>query len=150
MPQSLAMVYLHLVFSTKGRRPVLDESVRPELSAYIGGILRDIDCPAVTVGGTADHTHILFRLSRTMAPASVVRPVKAGSSRWLRLRGCDFGKFRWQRGYGLFSIGQKQVEAVAAYIDQQEAHHRSRTFQDEFREFLRRHNLTWDERYVWD
>jgi putative transposase len=151
MPQSLARILVHTVFSTKERRPFLsDKSLRDELHHYHGGILANHDCQPLLVGGVEDHVHILSTLARTCQAAEMVKEVKRGSSLWLKTRSPDLKDFAWQNGYGVFSIGFSQVEAVKGYIAGQESHHRKVTFQDEFRKFLERYKIAYDERYVWD
>ena len=147
MSQSLAKILLHVVFSTKDRRPLLrDPAFREEMHHYMGGILS----PPVIVGGVEDHVHILCVLSRTCAPADMVKEVKRSSSLWIKTRAPEFATFAWQSGYGVFSIGHSQIEEVRRYIEGQAEHHRKLTFQDEFRRLLQRYELTFDEAYVWD
>jgi REP element-mobilizing transposase RayT len=151
MSQSLAKILVHTVFSTKDRRPFLrDQSLRAELHRYLGGILGHHDCQPLIVGGVEDHVHILSTLSRTGTAAEMVKDVKRGSSLWLKTKNPDLHDFAWQNGYGIFSICFSQVEAVRNCISGQEEHHRKISFQDEFREFLRRYEIEFDERYVWD
>ena len=150
MPQSLSSVLIHLVFSTKNREPWIRGPVEGKLHAYLGGILREINCPSLTVGGTADHVHILFVLARTMAISNVVEEVKTGSSKWIKTQNPAFQNFHWQAGYGAFSIGQSAVERLKQYIARQHEHHHGQSFQDEFRELLMRYEIPFDERYVWD
>jgi len=151
MPQSLAKILVHTVFSTKDRRPFIrDKSLREELHRYLGGILTNQDCQPLIVGGVEDHVHMLSTLARTCQVAEMVKEVKRGSSLWLKTKGPDLHDFAWQSGYGIFSIGYSQVEAVRHYIVGQEEHHRKVSFQDEFREFLKRYEIEFDERYVWD
>jgi putative transposase len=151
MPQSLAKILVHTVFSTKERRPFLrDNSLREELHRYLGGILAKHECQPLIVGGVADHVHLLSTLSRTHTAAEVMKEVKRGSSLWLKTRRPDLQEFAWQNGYGIFSIGASQVETVQRYIAGQEEHHRRVSFQDEFRLLLRRYGIEFDERYVWD
>jgi len=151
MSQSLAKILLHTVFSTKDRRPFLREKiVREELHCYLGGILKQLDCQPIIVGGVDDHIHLLSTLSRTSTPAEMVKEVKRGSSLWIKTHDPNLQDFSWQNGYGIFSIGFSQVEATRAYIANQEAHHRKASFQDEFRLLLKRYALDYDERYVWD
>lgn len=151
MPQSLAKILVHAVFSTKDRRPFLrDKPLREELHRYLGGILAKHDCQPLIIGGVEDHVHILTVLSRTVAAADMVKEVKRGSSFWLKTKSPGQHDFAWQNGYGIFSIGFSQVEAVRNYIAGQEEHHRKVLFQDEFREFLKRYEIEFDERYVWD
>ena len=151
MPQSLAKIIVHTVFSTKDRRPFLrDKALREELHRYLGGILTNLDCQPLIIGGVEDHVHILSTLSRTGTAAEMVKEVKRGSSLWLKTKNPDLQDFAWQSGYGIFSLGHSQVEAVQKYIAGQEEHHRKVSFQDEFREFLKRYEIEFDERYVWD
>jgi len=151
MPQSLAKILVHVVFSTKDRRPFLrDQPLRDELHRYLGGILTHLDCQPIIVGGVADHVHLLATLSRTTTAADMVKEVKRGSSLWLKTKDPELKDFAWQSGYGIFSVGFSQVDTVRHYIASQEAHHRQVSFQDEFREFLKRYEIKFDERYVWD
>jgi len=151
MPQSLARILVHTVFSTKDRHPFLrDKGLREELHRYLGGILAKLQCQPIMVGGVEDHVHLLCALSRTLDAASMVKEVKRGSSLWIKTRSPDLSNFAWQNGYGIFSIGYSQIEAARTYIAGQEEHHRKVSFQDEFREFLRRYEVEFDERYVWD
>jgi putative transposase len=151
MPQSLAKILVHTVFSTKERRPFLrDAALRDELHRYLGGILTNLDCQPIIVGGAEDHVHLLCALSRTREAAEMVKEVKRGSSLWLKTKGPELTDFAWQSGYGMFSIGFSQIEAVRNYIAGQEQHHRKVSFQDEFRELLHRYEIAFDERYVWE
>jgi putative transposase len=151
MPQSLAKILIHTVFSTKERRPFLcDRAVREELHRYPGGILAKLDCQPIIVGGVEDHVHLLSALSRTCQVAEMVKEVKRGSSLWLKTKAPDLADFAWQNGYGVFSIGFSQIGPVRDYITHQEEHHRKQSYQDEFRTLLVRYEIEFDERYVWD
>jgi REP element-mobilizing transposase RayT len=150
MAQSLVKNLIHLIYSTKYRTPCLQAPIRPALYAYQAGILQNWDSPALLIGGVADHVHILFLLSKSHALIKLVEEVKRGSSKWLKTQGPEFREFHWQNGYGAFSVSPSNVEAVKTYIQNQEEHHRQVTFQEEFREFLKRHGVEFDERYVWD
>ncbi len=151
MSQSLAKILVHTVFSTKDRRPFLrDKSLREELHRYLGGILGNLDCQPIIVGGAEDHVHFLCALSRTRDAASVIKETKRASSLWLKTKGPESVDFAWQNGYGIFSVGFSQIEAVRDYIATQEEHHRRMSFQDELRELLQRYEVEFDERYVWD
>ena len=151
MAQSLGKILVHTVFSTKDRRPFLrGQTVREELHRYMGGILAHHDCQPVIVGGVEDHVHVLCALSRTGTAADMVREVKRGSSLWVKTQGREWEDFAWQSGYGIFSIGHSQLETVRGYIAAQAEHHRKVSFQDEFRQLLRRYDIAFDERYVWD
>jgi REP element-mobilizing transposase RayT len=151
MPQSLSVVYLHLVFSTKERRPFLrDETLRGEMHAWLGGATRELGCPSLLVGGVEDHVHLLARHARTISQADWVKELKRTSSIWLKERAPAKSDFAWQSGYGLFSVSASNVQGVREYIAQQPEHHQKWSFQDEFRALLKKHGETWDERYVWD
>ena len=147
MPQSLDHVLVHLVFSTKDRRPYLVDGVRQELHAYLAGTVRATGCVCLRVGGVEDHVHIALRLSRTMSVANLVEDVKTSSSRWLKSSSPDFA---WQRGYGVFSVRPRDAKSLIAYIDRQVEHHRTHTFQDEYRALLDRCGVEYDERFVWN
>ncbi len=149
MPQSLARVYLHLVFSTKNRQPFLaDKDLRGQCHAYLAGTCKARGSPSILVGGVQDHVHILCTLSREESIAVLIRELKRESSKALKEKGA--AGFYWQAGYGAFSVSPGHVAAVKAYIANQEAHHRRVTFQDEFRRLLRKYGVEYDERYVWD
>jgi putative transposase len=149
MPQSLSQIYLHLIFSTKDRRPLLnDETIRSETHKYLGGTFNNLDCPVLVVGGVADHVHILCRLGRMITVANLIKELKRESSKWLKTKGVD--DFYWQSGYGAFSVSTSQVEEVRKYIVNQDGHHHKWTFQEEFRRLLTKCGVEWDERYVWD
>lgn len=150
MPQSLARIHIHLVFSTKHRRPWLSDAIRPALHAYIATVLKHRGCPPVVLNSVEDHIHILFELARTVALSKAVEIVKASSSRWIKTQETGLARFAWQAGYGAFSVSASHVHAVRAYIAGQREHHRRMSFQDEFRALLQRHQVAYDERYVWN
>lgn len=151
MPQSLSCVYLHLVFSTKNRQPFLrDPNLRQEMHAYLGGISKTLECPPLIMGGVEDHVHLLCRMSRTITQADLVKELKRVSNIWIKQRDSDSSEFTWQSGYGAFSVSPSALDRTTDYIANQEQHHQKRTFQDEYRAFLRKHGLEWDEQYVWD
>lgn len=150
MPQSLARIHIHLIFSTKNREPVLREPLRDSLNRYLAVILQDLDCIPELVNSVADHVHILLQLGRTISVAKVVENIKKTSSKWLKTKGQAYAAFAWQAGYGAFAVSESNVAAVRRYIERQEEHHRTKTFQEEYRVFLRRHRVDFDERYLWD
>ncbi len=150
MPQSLAKVYVHAVFSTKNREPLLLDSWRAEFFAVIGGAVNHLGCQSHIVGGVADHVHLLFQLSRTITIADAVGRIKTASSAWVNSTHRTPAPFHWQVGYGMFSIGQAQVEDLRKYIAGQPEHHRTVSFQDELRAWLARYELEWNEDYVWE
>ena len=150
MPQSLAKILIHLVFSTKGRSPLLPEEPFVELHKYARGIFKDQKCHMIEMNNVADHVHIQFGLHRTEALSDVVMHVKKGTSKWLKEQSAAFCNFDWQDGYGAYSLGQSQRADGVGYLRDQQNHHKKRSFQDEFREFLQRYEFEYDERYVWD
>ena len=151
MPQSLSAVCVHAVFSTKNRYPFLtDASLRAEMHRYLAGVSNHLDCPALEVGGVADHVHVLAYLGRSRSQADWVKELKRASTVWVRTRASDLGHFAWQAGYGAFSVSASQVAKARRYVVGQEAHHRQTTFQDELRTLLRAHGLAWDEQYLWE
>ncbi len=150
MPQSLSFVLVHLVFSTKGRVPALEPSIRPPLHAYLATVARNADCLCYRVGGVADHVHLAIRISRTLTIAQLVEELKTSSSKWLKAQSSGWTHFAWQNGYGAFSVSPSDLDVLTNYIDSQEEHHRTRTFQEEYRAFLKRYGVEFDERYLWD
>lgn len=147
MPQSLANVLVHVVFSTKDRRPLIEDSVRDQLHRYLAGALKNLKSPSLCLNSVSDHIHILVALSRTLAIADLIEEIKTSSSKWMKQH---VPRFQWQGGYGAFSIGQSQVPVVRNYISRQAEHHRRCTFEDEFRKLLEKYEIAYDERYVWD
>ena len=151
MPQSLARVWIHLIFSTKNRFPFLsDKVVRADMYAYLAQMLREQDCETLIVNGVEDHVHALFALSRTHSIASVVKEIKRTSSGFAKELSASLAKFQWQAGYGAFSVSQSNLADVVRYIEEQEEHHKRVSFQDEYRAFLKAYGIEYDERYVWD
>ena len=130
--------------------PCLGASVRAALHAYPATVVRNAGCECPRAGGVADHVHLAVQLSRTITVAALVEEVKTSSSIWLKTQSPELGGFAWQRGYGVFSVGPSDLDALLDYIDNQEEHHRTRTFQDEYRAFLTKYRVAYDERYVWD
>ena len=150
MPQSLSCLINHIVFSTKDREPWLTESIRERAFAYLAEIGRDCGCEVYRVGGMPDHVHLAIRMSRTLSVADLLQKLKSTSSGWIKREGPNHAGFAWQAGYGAFSVGPSQLSQLVAYIDRQEEHHRKKDFQDEYRQFLERYGVEFDERYVWD
>ncbi|HEV7395917.1 MAG TPA: IS200/IS605 family transposase [Pyrinomonadaceae bacterium] len=151
MSQSLVKLWVHLIFSTKNRYPFLsDRALRLDMHAYLASMLRSNNCETTIVGGVEDHVHALFALSKNHSLANVVKEIKRTSSAWIKDMSRKCQNFHWQAGYGGFSVSQSQVEEVALYIQQQEEHHKRVTFQDEYRAFLRKYGVEFDERFVWD
>ncbi|MCB9855211.1 MAG: IS200/IS605 family transposase [Phycisphaerales bacterium] len=150
MSQSLSNLHIHLIFSTKHREPLIANAIRDEMHAYMATVLKGLNCAPQMINSVDDHVHALFDLSRTHALSDVIKDVKASSSKWIKAKGDEFRAFAWQAGYGAFAVSESNVASVVAYIKRQEEHHRTRSFQDEFRLFLKRHRIEFDERYVWD
>ena len=150
MPQSLSKVIIHIIFSTKDREPWLDPDVRPRMHAYAATICRDLNAEALRVGGVADHLHIVTTLPRSLSQAAMVEAVKKTSSKWIKGLDSKYRRFYWQRGYGAFSVSPSHLDVVLEYVKSQEEHHRTRSFQEEYRDFLRKHGVEFDERYVRD
>ncbi len=163
MPQSLSAVYLHAVFSTKGRRPFLrDPGLRVSVHSYLGAISKRLECAPLRIGGVEDHVHILARLGRTITQGDWIKEMKRASSLWIKDQptappspspegpAAPLSEFAWQAGYACFSVSVSNLETVTAYIDKQAEHHRKLSFQDELRILLEKHRETWDEKYVWD
>jgi putative transposase len=149
MAHTFTSILVHAIFSTSGRAPSLAESIRPEMHAYLGGILRQLRAVPIVIGGTADHVHLLARLPADLAVADCLRVLKTNSSRWAKERWSKRPPFAWQGGYGAFSVSESRRAAVIRYIQDQEQHHLRITFQDEFLKLLRSHGVEFDERYIW-
>jgi REP element-mobilizing transposase RayT len=150
MSQSLSRILLHIVFSTKNREPWLDASIRPGTFAYLAEVGRETGCQIHLVGGMPDHVHMAVELSRTLTVSDFVKKVKTTSSVWIKKHGVNHSGFSWQAGYGVFSLGASQLPVLTRYIGRQEEHHRGKGFQEEFREFLAKYEVEFDERYVWE
>ena len=151
MSQSLAQIYIHLIFSTKNRRALFqNDKIEKEMHAYLAAICNNIGCPAVLVGGFDDHVHILCSLSRLKTVSDLVRDVKSNSSGWLRSSVTGFHDFGWQSGYGAFSVSASQLPQLKEYIVNQRVHHAKMSFQDEFRTLLQKYAVEFNEQYVWD
>lgn len=148
MPQSLANILIHAIWSTKERHPLVSDGVRAGLHGYMAGILKNLESPALIINSVADHVHILCQLSKNLAACKLVEEVKKSSSKWMKENGIP--DFAWQSGYGVFSVSQSNVEVVREYIRGQAEHHKTRAFKEEFREFCKRYDVAMDERYVWD
>jgi putative transposase len=150
MPQSLVKNYIHITFSTKNRLPLIQDSIKDELFNYLGGTCKELESHPIIVGGVNNHVHLLVNLSRKMALMNLIEKLKTHSSKWIKTKGLNFSNFYWQHGYGSFSVNPKQIDIVARYIENQEAHHKKISFQDEYRKFLKENQMEYDERYVWD
>lgn len=147
MPSTHLSLHYHVVFSTKRRKPIIAQAWRDRLHAYLGGVIRELDGVPETIGGVADHVHLLIGLKATHRLSDVLRDLKRASSEWVHLN-VPLPDFAWQEGYGAFTVSASGREKVAAYIAAQEEHHRKRSFREEYVLFLRRSGVEFDERYV--
>jgi len=150
MAQSLSKLYVYLILSTKSRECTIPDHLRPTLHSYMGGILRDNQCVPLEINTEPEHAHVLFILARTEALSEVVGHLKKGATNWLHEQSAELSGFYWQSGYGAFSVSQSGVDEVRRYIQEQHEHHRKLSFQDEFRTFLNRYQIEFDERHIWD
>ena len=150
MAQTLTSLLVHIVFSTKHRADLITPEVEQDLFAYLGGVSANNQSTLLASGGTANHVHLLVSQSKNIALKDLLQDLKQSSSKWIKTKGREFDEFRWQDGYSAFSIGQSQVPSVRAYLAKQKSHHQQVSFEDEFREFLRKYEIEYDERYVWD
>jgi REP element-mobilizing transposase RayT len=151
MAQSLIQIYVHIVFSTKGRTPYLhDTAFRDRAHAYLAGICKNQDSPALRIGGVEDHVHLLCRFSKTHDVSSFIRELKRDSTNWIHAENPTLPDFHWQNGYGAFSVSPSHVDVLIKYIANQVEHHRQESFQDELRRLCRKYGIDLDERYAWD
>lgn len=150
MGHTYTQLYYHCVFSTSRRRPLLRTPHRQRIHAYMGGIMRKPPGMAITIGGADDHVHILCSLHQDAAVSAAMREVKAKTTAWIHNEFPTLGDFAWQQGYGAFTVSRSNLDQVANYIREQQAHHRKMTFEEEFIHFLRRHDVAYDPRYVFD
>lgn len=150
MPQSLSRVYVHITFSTKNRLPLIDQNIEQELYTYLGGVCQSLECHPLQVGGYINHVHILCTLSKKITQIKLLEELKKRSSKWIKRKDLACQNFYWQRGYGIFSVNPSEVDVVIKYIQNQAEHHKKYSFQEEFRAFLKKYKIDYDERYVWD
>jgi REP element-mobilizing transposase RayT len=150
MPQSLHILSVHIIFSTKDRRPWLTTNIRERVWAYQSRILQNLECNSITIGGVGDHVHVLCNLTKKFATAKVLEIVKKDSSKFIKTLDSSLRDFHWQDGYGLFSVSASHFEAVKKYILDQEEHHKKETFQEEYLRILKKYGAPYDERYLWD
>ena len=150
MGQSLSNVFVHITFSTKHRKKLIDKTIENDLFNYLGGICKGLDCNPIQIGGYRDHVHILCKLSKKITQIKLLEEVKKRSSKWIKTKDSKYSNFYWQDGYGIFSVNPSELEIVIQYIKNQEEQHKKKTFQDEFRAFLKKYKMEFDEQYVWD
>jgi len=149
MAHTYTSILVHAVFSTSGRAPLLTDDLRPEMHAYLAGILRRLEAVPIIVGGATDHVHLLARLPADLVVSDCLRMLKTNSSRWAKQRWPQRRSFAWQGGYGAFSVSESKRGAVIRYIQDQQQHHRRISFQEEFLKLLTNHGVEFDERYIW-
>ncbi len=149
MSQSYTCLYYHVIFSTKQRRALITPDLRERLYAYIGGIVAHEKGRLMSAGGADDHLHLLLSLRAQTALSDMLRLLKTNSSKWVHETFADRRDFGWQDGYSAFSVSYSNIQHVQEYIARQEQHHRRVSFQEELLEFLQRHNIEYDERYIW-
>ena len=150
MGQSLAAVYVHLIFSTNGRIAFLGEHIQPRLWQYMGGICKTLNCVPIQIGGMSDHVHVLCVLSRDIAMKDLVSRLKSESTNWLKSLSSEYSDFSWQAGYGAFSVNPTETEKVISYITNQKQHHTTRDFCNELRAFLEKYSIEYNEKYLWN
>ncbi len=138
----------HIVFATKNRHPWLEPELLSRTIGYIGGIVRDLGGKLFDGNGQPDHLHLAAGVPATLAVSDFVRDIKGASSRWLHEIESELAEFAWQDGYSAFSVSKSQLESVAAYIRSQQEHHRKMTFNEELIELFKRHDISYDERYL--
>ncbi|HMG14208.1 MAG TPA: IS200/IS605 family transposase [Saprospiraceae bacterium] len=149
MSQSHVLNYMHITFSTKNREHLIQVSHENDLHAYLGGVCNKLECLPIKIGGYTDHIHILCLLSKKIALMKFIEQLKSHSSKWMKLRDKSLKNFYWQDGYGAFSINPTEVDTVMKYISNQHEHHKNISFQDEFRAFLKKYKVEFNEKYIW-
>jgi putative transposase len=150
MGQSLTKNYVHIIFSTKQRNPIIIDQIQNDLFNYIGGICKGHDCNPIQVGGYYDHIHILCVLSKNIALMQLIKEIKQSSSKWIKTQHTSLINFYWQNGYGAFSVDPTKIDIIKNYISNQAEHHRKMNFQQEFLVFLKKYQVEYDEKYIWD
>ena len=150
MPQAFSAILLHIIFSTKGRAPLIDAETAPRLHAYVAKVCNEMSCHSTVVGGMSDHIHVHCSLSRTASVCGLVEEIKRRSSRWMKAHGNGSADFEWQTGYAVFSVGRSNQGELVRYIENQAKHHRRRSFREELLRFMRRYGIEPDEAHMWD
>ena len=151
MPQSVVVIYTHIIFSTRNRIDFLDKKkIRERTHAYLATVLKSLDSSPIIIGGTANHVHILCMISKNRSLAVIMRELKRSSSKWLKTLDTPVKDFQWQNGYGAFSVSPGYLSRVRSYIANQEKHHEQRSFEDELKDLIRRQGIAIDDKYLWD
>jgi putative transposase len=146
MAQTLVCLRVHVIFSTKDRRPMITPEVEPELYAYMAGTAKNLDSPCLAAGGTSNHVHLLISQSKNIALSHLMEEIKKSSSKWIKTKGPAFRSFGWQDGYGAFTVGRSQVEALQRYIAAQKERHKKQSFEEELVRLLNKYGVQYDER----
>lgn len=149
MANSYLQVYVHYVFSTKNREPLINPGMENELWKYMAGVARSNNLNPVIINGTEDHTHLLISLPSTITIAKAIQQIKGASSFWMNSNPDEISRFEWQVGYGAFSVAQSNLKNTIAYIKNQKEHHKSQSFEDEYLELLNKNGVLYDKRYLW-
>jgi len=152
MANTYAALYYHVIFSTKNREDFIHRDLESRVWAYLGGIADENDFKAIAVGGTANHVHLLLSLPPNLAVSKAAQLLKGGTSAWIKDARPPIPRlshFAWQDGYAVFSVSQSQLDGVVKYIKEQREHHRTKTFEEEYRAFLAKHQIAGDEKYLW-
>jgi REP element-mobilizing transposase RayT len=149
MASTLSNLVYHIIFSTKGREPMIVPEIRDELHRYIGGIIKGESGVLLQIGGMPDHIHMVIKLKPIHSLSEIMRKVKGSSSKWINEQNRIAGGFAWQEGYGAFTVSESQISVVLQYVKEQQNHHRNRSFKDEFIRVLQRHRVEYEERYLW-
>jgi len=147
MPQSLTCFHCHIIFSTRNRQCLIADNLGQRLYAYMGGVVENENGKLIAAGGIADHVHLLVQMHARSSVGELVRAIRANSSKWVHQTFPTHSALAWQTGYGAFAVSESNVDRVRQYIEQQPKHHQSRSFKEEFIEFLTRHGVAFDERY---
>ena len=150
MSQSLVKNYVHIVFSTKHRQPLIYPPYEEELYSYIGKVCKELECQPIKIGGYVDHVHILCLLSKKIALMKLLEEVKSHSSKWMKTKHESLLNFYWQDGYAAFSVGLRELDSVVSYIANQHSHHGRTAFKDEYRQLMMENEMPFDERFAWD
>ena len=150
MSNTYTQIYIHIIFSVKGRQNLIQKNWRDELHKYICGIVNGKEGKVYAIGGIADHIHLLVSIKPNILISDLVRDIKANSSKWINEKRMVVGKFQWQEGFGAFSYSQSQIDAIIAYINNQEKHHERRTFKDEYLDLLQKFNVEYNEKFLFE
>jgi len=150
MPNTYTQIYIHIVFAVKGRQNLIQKNWEDELHKYICGIANSKEQKVYAIGGVGDHIHLLVSIKPDIAISDLVRDIKANSSRWINEKHFVMNIFQWQEGYGAFSYSKSQLDNVIAYINNQEQHHKTKSFKEEYIELLQKYNVEYDEKYLFD